>query len=522
MSEITRPPVVTILGHVDHGKTTLLDFIRKTKVVEGEHGGITQAIGAYQIAISDKGQATSSLSFITFIDTPGHAAFEKMRLRGAEAADIAVLVIAIDDGVMPQTVEAIKHIQKSTTPMVVAVNKVDLLSTLPSPDGKGKIDSLSPELKIAVEKIKRKLSDQKVLVEEYGGDVPVVLISAKTGKGVDELLETINLVAQMQEFKGDPQKSATGVILEANLDKFKGPLATVLVRNGSLQKGDIIKAGSISGKIKGMFDWSGDTLDFAGPSMPVEVLGFEKVPPVGARINEENPQEEEIKRKFSTLVDKLKNDETELLRVVVKADKGGSLEVIKDILEKFNEKKEHLRIISLSTGNISESDVEMAASSKGIVIGFNVKVTPVAQKIADVSHTLVRVYNIIYELMDEMEDVVEGLLKPGVYEEVFGKCQIIAQFPYGEKEKIAGCKILEGTFSKGLKVRIVRGKDHSTDSTSSLQAGSRQVIGETKIKSLKKAKEEVQKVEKGNECGMMFEPVVDFQIGDIVESFRTY
>lgn len=483
MVETLRPPVVTILGHVDHGKTTLLDYIRKTSVAAGEHGGITQAIGAYQI---------SSPNLITFIDTPGHAAFEKMRSRGAEAADISVLVVSADDGVMPQTIEAIKHIQKAATPMIVAINKIDLPGL---------------NIKATVEKIKRQLSDQKVLVEQYGGDVPVVEISAKTGAGVPELLETINLVAEMQEFKGDPEKPATGVIIEANIDKSKGAVATVLVRNGSLKKGDIIKAGNATGKVRGMFDWAGKSVSIANPSMPVEILGFESVPPVGARINEENIFEEEAKRKFSTLVDKLKNDEVEMLRVVVKADKQGSLEAIKDILEKSNEKDEHLRIIAAATGDITESDVEMAESVKGIVIGFNVKASSTAQKIADTSHTLIRIYNIIYELADEMEDVVEGLLKPGVFEEVFGRAQIIAQFPYGENEQIAGCRIIDGTFSKGPKIRIVRGEE---------------IIGETKIKSLKKAKEEVQKVEKSNECGMMFDPPIDFQIGDIIESFRIY
>jgi len=484
MSEQVRPPVVTILGHVDHGKTTLLDYIRKTRVAAGEHGGITQAIGAYQVEAEGK--------LITFIDTPGHAAFEKMRSRGAEAADISVLVVAADDGIMPQTIEAIKHIQKALTPMIVAVNKTDIPGL---------------DIKATVEKIKRQLSDQKVLVEEYGGDVPIVQISAKTGAGVPELLETINLVAEMNEFKGDPSKPATGVILEANLDKSKGSVATVLVRNGSLKKGDIIKAGNASGKVRGMFNFAGKLVDVANPSTPVEVLGFETVPNVGARVNEIEEEKEEIKRKFSTLVEKLKNNQEELLTVVIKADKQGSVEAVRDILEKSNVDKEHLRIIAAGTGDITDSDVEMAQGAKGIVIGFNVKVLPTAQRIADQERILIRLYNIIYELADEMEDVVETMLKPGVVEEVFGRAQIIAEFPFGKNEKIAGCKVVEGVISKGPKIRIVR-KD--------------EVVYEGKLKSIKKVKDEVPKVEKGTECGMMFDPIFDFNIGDIIESFRVY
>lgn len=482
--EQLRPPVVTILGHVDHGKTTLLDFIRKTAVAAKEFGGITQAVGAYQAQADGK--------TITFIDTPGHAAFEKMRSRGAEAADISVLVVSVDDGVMPQTVEAIKHIQKANTPMIVAVNKIDIPGL---------------DLKIQLEKIKRQLSDQKVLVEEYGGDVPIVQISAKTGKGIPELLETINLVAEMNEFKGDPEKPATGVVLEANLDKSKGAVATILIRNGSLEKGDLIKAGGALGKIRGMFNFAGKPVDKAGPSTPVEVLGFETVPQVGARLNEEAIDEIEAKKTVVSLIDKLKSVDAEVLNVVVKADKQGSVEAVKDILEKSNEEKEHIRVVSFGTGDITDSDVDMASSSKGIVIGFNVKVLNSAQKAADTTHVLVRTYNIIYELADEMEEVVEGMLKPGKVEEVFGRAQIIAEFPYGKAEKIAGCRVLEGTFSKGPKIRIVR-KD--------------ELIAEGKIKSLKKVREEVQKVEKGTECGMIFDADLAFQIGDTVESFRTY
>src|SRR3990167_8740380 len=264
MAEQTRPPIVTILGHVDHGKTTLLDYIRKSAVAAKEHGGITQHIGAYQVEHDGK--------LITFIDTPGHAAFEKMRSRGAKVADMAVLVVAIDDGIMPQTVEAIKHIQEAKVPMIVAVNKIDLPGI---------------EKSVQLQKIKKQLSDHKVLVEEYGGDVPINEVSAKSGDGVKELLETILLVAEIHELKGDPNASPTGVVIEANLDKFKGPIATLLVRNGTLKKGDAVLLNGVKGKIRGMFDWAGKGVDEAGPSTPVEILGLEDVPEVGAVLGNE-------------------------------------------------------------------------------------------------------------------------------------------------------------------------------------------------------------------------------------------
>lgn len=485
MAEITRPPVVTILGHVDHGKTTLLDFIRKTSVVAREHGGITQAIGAYQVEHEGK--------LVTFIDTPGHAAFEKMRARGAQLADIAVLVVALDDGVMPQTVEAIKHIQAASIPMVVAVNKIDLPGI---------------NVKVQMEKIKKQLSDQKVLVEEYGGDVPLAPISAKTGEGMPELLENINLVAEIHEFKGNPQKLASGVIIESHLDRHRGPLATVLVRDGSLKKGDVISVAGISSKVRGMFDWAGKPVDLALPSMPVEVLGFNQVPPIGVKFGEKEDvvAKTEKEKVVTSLIDRLKEEETQVLNVIIKADKEGSLEAIKTLIDDFNKEERHIKIVLLGTGEIGDSDIELAIATKAIVLGFNVRVTPGVGRMVEAGNVLVRTYQVIYELADELQDVVTGILKPGKVEEVFGRVQVLAEFPYGKLEKIAGCKVLEGTISKGPKVRIVRGGE---------------VIGETKIKSLKKAKEEVQKVEKGNECGMLFESAIDFQVGDLVESFRT-
>ena len=482
-----RPPIVTILGHVDHGKTTLLDFIRQSSTAAKEHGGITQHIGAYQVEHEKK--------LITFIDTPGHAAFEKMRSRGAKVADIAVLVVAVDDGVMPQTEEALKHIlgDKSLpagrqVPMIVAINKIDLPGI---------------NLKVSLEKIKKQLSDKGVVVEEYGGDVPLVSLSAKTGEGVDKLLEMILLVSEMHEIKGDPSTDAQGVVIEATLDKFKGSIATILVRNGTLKKGDQILIGGVKGKIRGMFDWNNEPLEAAGPSTPVEVLGLEEVPQVGAVLG--NAAEVSEAEAVRSLVDKLKAGDAKTLKVIIKADKQGSLEAIQTSLEKFNEERRVIDYKFSGTGDIGEENVKLAATVGAIIVGFNVKVAPRAQQMAEMEHVLIRTYNIIYELLDEIEDVVSTLLEVGQLEEVFGKANIIAEFPYGKGERIAGCRMVEGVIAKGQKIRVVRNGE---------------TIGETKLKSLRKVKEEINKAEKGNDCGMLFDPAIDFAIGDIVESFR--
>lgn len=480
MSEITRSPIVTILGHVDHGKTTLLDFLRKSNVAAREHGGITQHIGAYQITHDNK--------IITFIDTPGHAAFEKMRSRGARVADIAVLVVAVDDGIMPQTTEAINHIQQAKIPMIVAVNKIDLPGV---------------NVKVQLEKIKKQLSDKSILVEEYGGDVPIVPLSAKTGEGMDKLLEIILLVAELHELKGDPSLPAVGVVIESTLDKFKGPIATILVRNGIFKKGDRIALAGVKSKVRGLFDFIGRPLNEAGPSTPVEVLGLEQIPPVGAVLGEE-PEAKKMEQAKS-LVDRLKQAETKTLKVIIKADKQGSLEAIQASLDKFNAERKVVDYIFTGIGDIGEENIKLAATVGAIVVGFNVKVAPAASKLAENEHVLIRTYNIIYELLEEVEEVLKTLLEVGQLEEVLGRAEILAEFPHGKDEKIAGCRMTEGIIAKGQKLRVVReGK----------------VIGEAKLKSLKKVKEEVNKVEKGNDCGMLFDPFVDFATGDIVESFR--
>ncbi len=480
MAEQSRAPIVTILGHVDHGKTSLLDFIRKSTVAAREHGGITQAIGAYQVTQNDK--------LITFIDTPGHAAFEKMRSRGAKVADVAVLVVAVDDGIMPQTVEAIKHILAAKVPMVVGVNKIDLPGI---------------NINAQMERIKKQLSDNNVLVEQYGGDVPIVGISAKTGLGVDELLENILLVAEMHELKADPDKEASGVVIESKMDKNKGAVATFLVRSGTLKRGDTFVAGGVKCKVRGMFDYAGKAIEKAGPSTPVEVLGWEGVPQVGATIGEDAVAKENVEVK--SLIQRLQAQDSIVLNVVVRADKQGSLEAIETALQKFNEEAEHIRILLGGTGDILESDAELAGTTHAIILGFNVEQSANAKRLSETLGVLVRTYTVIYELLDEMEDVVTGMLEKGALEEVFGTAQIIAEFPYGKNERIAGCKIVDGVVSRSPKIRVLR---------------EGVVVGEGKIKSLKHNKEETSKVERGQECGMMFEPQIDFQVGDILESFR--
>jgi translation initiation factor IF-2 len=331
-----------------------------------------------------------------------------------------------------------------------------------------------------------------------------VPLSARTGDGVDKLLEIILLVAELNELKGDPQASTHGVVIESNLDKFKGPIATLLVRNGTLKKGDQILLGGVKGKIRGMFDYTGKAIDQALPSTPVEILGLDQVPAVGATLGEEAKSAEA--RAVSSLVDKLRQEKDATLKVVIKADKQGSLEAVEEALYKFNEEREVIKIVGSGTGDINDADIKLAAATGAIMIGFNSKVVNSAQRLVESEKVLVRTYNIIYELIDEIRDVVEGMLTVGALEEIYGTAQIIAEFPYGKNDRIAGCRVLDGTFTKGPKVRII----HNDES-----------LGDTKIKSLKKVREEVNRVEKGDECGMMFEPDLDFTVGDVIQSYRT-
>lgn len=400
-------------------------------------------------------------------------------------------MVAIDDGIMPQTVEAIKHIKKAGVAMVVAVNKIDI-------PGINKVAQM--------EKLKKQLSDHEVLIEEYGGDVPIVQLSAKTGEGVDKLLEILQLVAEVNDFKGDPALPAEGVVIESNIDKFKGPIATVIIRNGTLKKNQQIKIAGAASKIRTLVDFTGKQMDEAGPSTPVELLGLEVVPPVGGVLGDSSAAIEAKQEQMLSLLEKMKQKDQAVLNVVVKADKQGSLEAIEGALEAFNDEREVVKVIDKATGDITDKDISLAASTGAIVIGFGVKMVPSATKIAETEGVLVRTYTIIYELIEELEDVVEGMLKVGALEEIFGTAQIIAQFPFGKTERIAGCKVLDGTITKGPKVKVVRGEE---------------IIGEGKIKSLKKVRDEVTRVEKGDECGIMFDSEIDFRVGDLIQSFRT-
>lgn len=476
---VVRPPVVTIMGHVDHGKTTLLDAIRKTHVADREHGGITQHIGAYQVEVNSQ--------LLTFIDTPGHEAFAQMRARGARVTDLVVLVVAADDGLMPQTKESINHIKAANVPFVVAVNKID-----------------TPGANI--EKVKKQLSENGVLVEGYGGNVPIVAVSAKTGEGLKELLEIIQLVSDLEELTADPKGLFEGVVIESQLDKFRGPVATVLVKKGTLHFGDPLQAGEVTGKVKALINDQGETVKEALPSTPVEVLGFGSVPKVGTGVGEEGVDEE-----VNTAADgsdkaavNLFAEETQELRLLLKADRLGSLEALTYAIGQIPTGDLNVRFMLKETGDVSESDVLLAAASKAIIIGFSVKVSPSAQKLADQEKVNVRTFNIIYELLDELKDGLEVLLKPVESEEILGTARIKAIFD-SSKGKVAGCEVVEGSLRKNDLAKVVRDEKE---------------LFKSRIKSIRYQKEDIPKAEKGEECGVIFDASQDFAIGDILYAFK--
>ncbi|MER3396927.1 MAG: translation initiation factor IF-2 [Chloroflexota bacterium] len=494
-----RPPVVTVMGHVDHGKTTLLDRIRRTRVAEQEAGGITQHIGAYQVEVN--GQK------ITFIDTPGHEAFTAMRARGAQVTDIVVLVVAADDGVMPQTVEAVNHARAAGVPIVVAINKID------RPDAN-------------IERVKQQLAELGLIPEEWGGDTITVPISARTGEGVDLLLENILILAEILELKANPDRPAVGTIIEARLDKNRGPVGTVLVQNGTLRVGDIFVAGETWGKVKAMVDDRGRRLREAGPSTPAEVLGFESVPVVGdilqvvededqaRRIAEERQEarraeREAIAARAITLEAVARQAQagkpTELL-VVLKADVQGSVEAVRTALERLNEKYEtRIRIIHAASGTITESDVLLAAASGAIIVGFNTRLEPGARALAEAEGVEIRQYNIIYHLIEDVEKALAGLRQPVYREVVYGRAEVRQVFLIGRTgQQVAGCYVLEGKVTRGQRVRILReGK----------------VIFDGRVTSLRRFKEDVREVAAGFECGVGIEGFNEFRPGDILEVY---
>jgi translation initiation factor IF-2 len=474
-SKDRKPPVVAFLGHVDHGKTSLLDYIRKSKVAEKEAGGITQHIGAYQIDYKDKK--------ITFIDTPGHEAFSAMRARGGQVSDIAVLVVAADDGVMPQTKESIAHIKAAGIPFLVAINKTDLPG-------------------VNVEKVKNQLSSEDVHVEGYGGDIVVVPVSAKTGQGIDDLLEMIDLLADMTELKEKKEVPFKGVVIESRLDKFRGPLASIIIKEGVLKTTVPIHSTSASGKVKSLIDYLGKNIKEAPPSTPVEVLGFTSPPKVGEVVEGSPTEQKEAKeqtKKISPRERLIKPKENEI-RLIIKADVDGSLEAIINSLESLKSKDQEVKIYYSETGNISESDVFLAASTKALIIGFNVAISSQAERLAKEEKVLIRNFKLIYELLDELKEGLESLKEEKIEEEVFGEAEIIATFKTAVGS-VAGCKVKEGKINKENLIILKRDKKE---------------IGRSKVASMKHRESDINEALEGEEFGLSFEKGLNFTKGDIM------
>ena len=486
------PPVITIMGHVDHGKTSLLDTIRKTKVADSEAGGITQHIGAYQVEVNGKK--------ITFLDTPGHEAFTAMRARGAQVAHIAIIVVAADDGVMPQTREAIDHAKAANMPIIIALNKIDKANANP-------------------DRVKQQLADIGILIEEYGGDIVCVPLSARKGTGIDDLLEYILLVAEVQDIRANPNRNATGVIIEARLEKSSGASATVLVQQGTLKMGDNIVVGAISGKVRAMFNDRGKRIQKAPPSTPVSILGLPEVPQAGDRlevVNDERTarqraQDEAEKRRDETMplgqvsLDTLYMQEgkTKELNIVLKCDVQGSAEAIKGALSKLGEENLKVRLIHEGIGNISETDVHLSAASKALIIGFNVKADGAAQREAQKEGVEIRYYNVIYKLTDDIQAALAGMLEPTYREVVDGHAEVLQTFPT-KKIVIAGCRITDGKIMRSSHARVMRKGEKVFDGL---------------IASLRRGKDDVREVASGYECGILLEDFNDFEIGDIIEAF---
>jgi len=492
-----RPPVVTIMGHVNHGKTRLLDAIRQTNVMATEAGGITQHIGAYQVEVD--GQK------ITFLDTPGHEAFTAMRARGAQITDITVLVVAADDGVMPQTLEAIDHARAAEVPIVVAINKIDK-------------SNANPDL------VKQQLADAGLLIEEWGGDVVCVLISAKERKGISELLENILLVAEMENLRANPSQPAAGVVIEAGLDKTKGPLATVLVQTGTLRLVDTVVIGTTWGRIKAMFNDMGKRVRKAEPAIPIQILGLDSVPLVGDTLTavagehlaraliqkrqSETQTDASLVPKpvsLSNIFDQIGAGRIKELNVILKVDVQGSIDPIRSSLQQLGTEEVWVRVIHSGTGNITESDVMLAIASKGLIIGFNTGSEPGARRLADIEGISIRHYDVIYNLVDDVGKAIKGMLEPSYVEIVDGQAEVRVVFSSGKKEKVAGVYVSEGKVSLGVTARVRRGE---------------QVVRESAVSSLRRFKDDVKEVASGYECGICIKDFTDFEVGDILEFFR--
>jgi translation initiation factor IF-2 len=494
---VPRPPIVTVMGHVDHGKTKLLDAIRKTNVVDSEAGGITQHIGAYQ--------ATIGGHKITFLDTPGHEAFTAMRAHGANVTDITILVVAADDGVMPQTKEAINHARAAEVPIVVAINKIDK-------------DNANPNL------VKQQLAEVGLVVEEWGGSTICVEISAKEKKGIKELLESVLLVADMEELKANPNQPAAGVVIEAEMDKTMGPLATVLIKAGTLKEEDTVVVGMTWGRIRAMFNDKGKRMKKAEPSTPVEILGLDAVPEVGdtlTAVADERHAQAILARKraelekesskaaksvnLDNLYDQISAGKVKELNVILKTDVQGSIEPIRTSLERLGTDEVKVRIIHSATGNVTESDVMLAAASNGLIIGFAVGAPEGARRVAATSGVDIRFYNIIYTLIDDVDKALKGLLEPTYVEVIDGRATVQAVFSAGKGVKAAGVMVNDGKVIRNSSVRVRRGKEILADSTAS---------------SLKRFKDDAKEVAAGYECGVGVKDFNDFQVGDVLEFYR--
>jgi translation initiation factor IF-2 len=504
--EVTpRPPVVTIMGHVDHGKTTLLDSIRLTSVAEGEAGGITQHIGAYKVRITDK-ESPAFGREIVFLDTPGHEAFTRMRSRGAKATDIVVLVVAADDGVMPQTVEAIDHAHAAEVPIIVAVNKIDKPDALP-------------------DRVKKQLADRGLVPEEWGGKTVFVDVSAKKKTNLNLLMEMICLVADLAELKATPERAATGVVLEAKLDRGRGPVATVLVQNGTLIAGDNFVVGNVYGKIRAMFDDRGAALTSAPPSTPVEILGMEGLPQAGdqfvvvadrdkargiSEYREQKAREAALAKSsrvsLEGLAEQIKTAGTKELNIILKGDVQGSVEVLSDLLTRLSNERVRLRLLRSGVGAITETDVLLASASNAIIIGFNVRPERKAQELAEQEEVDIRLHSIIYELQDEIKRAMTGLLEPTIKETYQGRAEVLEVFRIPKVGTVAGCRVTDGLIKNNSEVRLLR------DNV---------VVFKGKVGSLRRFKDDAKEVTNGMECGISIANYGDIKARDVIEAFAT-
>jgi len=502
---VPRPPVVTIMGHVDHGKTTLLDAIRSTNVAEGEAGGITQHIGAYKVRIND----TTSPAYgreIVFLDTPGHEAFTRMRARGAKATDIVVLVVAADDGVMPQTLEAIDHAHAAEVPIIVAVNKIDKPEAMP-------------------DRVKKQLGDRGLLPEEWGGKTVFVDVSAKKKTNLNLLMEMICLTADLQELKAVPGRAANGLVLEAKLDRGRGPVGTILVQNGTLRTGDNFVVGNVFGKVRAMFDDRGAQLKEAPPSTPVEILGLEGLPQAGDQFvvvtdrekardisdyREQKAREAALAKSsrvsLEGLAEQLKTAGTKELNIILKGDVGGSIEVLTDLLAKLSNDKVRLKVLRAGVGAITEGDVLLASASNAIIIGFNVRPERKAQELAEQDKVDIRLHSIIYELQDEIKRAMSGLLEPTFKETHHGRAQVLETFRIPKVGTVAGCRVTDGFIKRDDEVRLLR------DNV---------VVFKGKVASLRRFKDDASEVRNGMECGISIANYGDVKVGDVIETFVT-